>query len=368
MTAEVPTEGLELETNVEGAAVVLEPGVRGWFARHPFITYLLRRIGSFVLTLWAAITATFFFFRLIPGNPIGAWIQNLEANYDQNPTSSARVVNHYKEVFGLSGNLWDQYTHYMYQVFIGRDLGPSLLSYPRPATYVIAQALPWTMGLLIDAVIISWVLGVLLGAVVGWRQRGAFSEFMSYFAAVFTHIPYYFIALILLFFLAYKFTIFPESEPYATGLNISLTLPFIFSVLRHALLPAFSIVVVAAMGQILGMRTQMIMVLGEDYLTFAQAKGLRQGRIMVNYAMRNAFLPQVTALAISLGFIFSGNVLIEQIFAYPGVGHLLVQAIQTLDFNVMMGIIDLSIIGVLTGAFILDLCLPLLDPRIRPGQ
>jgi peptide/nickel transport system permease protein len=369
MAAEIPKgAGQVLGAKTESAAILAESGVRGWFAAHPFATYLIRRFGTYLVTLWAGISGTFLFFRLIPGNPIGAYVQNLQSNYNYNAQASQAVIDHYKAAFGLNGNLWDQYTHYLYQLIIGHDLGPSLLNYPNPAQNVIGARLPWTMGLLLDAVIISWVLGILLGAVLGWGRSNPFSEFMTYVGAVFTHIPYYFIALIVLFFFAYRVALFPELLAYDPGLTISLTPAFILSVLKHAALPAFSIVIVAFLGWGLGMRMQMIMTLGEDYLTFAQAKGLRQTQIMLNYAMRNSFLPQVTGLAIGLGTIFSGNILLENIFNYPGLGYLLVQAINTLDYNVIMGVIDLGIFGVLTGAFILDLIIPLLDPRIRHGQ
>jgi peptide/nickel transport system permease protein len=167
------------------------------------------------------------------------------------------------------------------------------------------------------------------------------------------------------FLLAYKLTIFPASKPFSANVHQGFNLPFIGSVLDHAILPAFSIVFVTALAALLGMRQQMVSVLGEDYLTFAQAKGLTPRRILTRYAMANCYLPQVTALAISFGAIFAGNVLIEELFQYPGVGYTLVKAIGVLDLNTVMCVSVLAIFGVLTAVFILDLFMPLLDPRIK---
>jgi peptide/nickel transport system permease protein len=167
------------------------------------------------------------------------------------------------------------------------------------------------------------------------------------------------------FLLAYRLTIFPPGEPFAANVHQGFNLPYIGSVLDHAVLPAFSIVFVTVLGTMLGMRQQMVSVLGEDYLTFAQAKGLPAKRILTRYAMANCYLPQITGLMISFGAIFGGNVLVEELFQYPGVGYTLVKAIGVLDLNTVMCVTDIAIFGVLTAVFILDLVMPLLDPRIK---
>lgn len=335
-------------------------------ARHPTARYVVRRFGIYVLTLWAAITATFFFFRLIPGNPIGAYIQSLEqGNAAANVHATGAIIAHYKQVFGLDGNLIDQYGHFLYQLVVHQNFGPSLISYPEPALQVIGQALPWTVGLLVIATVIGWVLGVAAGAMVGWRRHGRISQAATYVSIGLAHVPFYFVGLILLFLLAFRFQIFPTGTAYGASVTPGLSWEFISSVIYHGTLPALSIVIIGFFANVLGMRQQMITVIGEDYLTFATAKGLRPGWILRKYAVPNCYLPQVTGLLISFGFIFNGNILLEDLFQYPGVGHLLVIAINQLDLDTVMGITDIAIFVVLSAVFVVDLVLPLLDPRIK---
>jgi peptide/nickel transport system permease protein len=317
-----------------------------------------------VLTLWVAITATFFFFRLIPGDPIGSFIQNLQQNHVYNAQASEQVIEHYRHVFGLDGNIFQQYGRFLYQLIVARDLGPSLLNYPTPAQDVIARALPWTIGLLLLSTIIAWLLGTFLGALAGWRRENPLSKTATYGALAMSHIPFYFVGLLLVFLLAFRTGLFPSGYAYGADLRPGLNAGFLGSVLFHGLLPAVSIVVVGAAGNFIGMRQQLISVLGEDYLVLAEAKGLTPWRVLRRYAMPNCYLPQITGLLISFGFIFNGNVLIENLFNYPGLGYLLVQAIKQMDYNVVLGITDLSIFVVLSAVFLIDMLLPVLDPRI----
>ena len=338
--------------------------VRRWWASHRTAAYVIRRFGIYLITLWAAITVTFFFFRLIPGDPIGAYIQNLRQSYNYNAEASAAVIAHYKEVFGLDGNLLTQYLHFMQQLVFHLNFGPSLISYPDSAQSVIGAALPWTVGLLLISTIIGWIVGIIAGAITAWRRDSRISEAATYVAIAAAHIPFYFVGLLLLFVFSFILGWFPSGYAYASDLNPSFNWAFISSVIYHGTLPALSIVIVGVFGNMLGMRQQMITVLGEDYLTFARAKGLMPWHILRRYAVPNCYLPQVTGLLISFGFIFNGNILLENLFNYPGVGHLLVTAIDQLDLNTVMGITDISIFVVITAVFVIDLILPLLDPRI----
>jgi len=352
---------------LEEAPRVIAPRgpLRQWWATHPTIAYVIRRFGIYVLTLWAAITVTFFFFRLIPGDPIGAYIQNLQQNYAYNQQAGAAVIEHYKKIFGLDGSLLNQYRHYMYQLVVHQNFGPSLVSYPDPAQDVIGRALPWTLGLLLIATIIGWIVGIVAGALAAWRRDSKVSEAATYIAVAASHIPFYFLGLVLLFFLSFRWGFFPSGYAYNSDLTPGFNWPFISSVLYHGTLPALSIVIIGIFGNLLGMRQQMVTVLGEDYLTFARAKGLTPRFILRHYAVPNCYLPQITGLLISFGFIFNGNILLEQLFNYPGVGSLLVTAIQQLDLNTVMGITDISIFVVITAVFAVDMILPLLDPRIK---
>jgi peptide/nickel transport system permease protein len=340
-------------------------GIRSWLLAHPLIAYAIRRFIAYLVTLWGALTLTFFFFRLIPGNPIGAYIQALQQKQIYNAGASADMVKYYKSVFGLDGNLFQQYIHYIQQLVIKHDLGPSILSYPTSSQVLIMRSLPWTVGLLALSTLFSWVLGLILGALIGWKRDKWASEFASNLCIALSHIPYYFVALILVFLLAYKLNWFPSTAAYNPAWDPGWDLGFITSVIIHGTLPALSIMIIGVSSWMLSTRMLMVTILGEDYLTFAEAKGLKPRKILTRYALRNCYLPQITGLGITLGSIFNGNVLVEQLFAYPGIGNLFVIATQQLDYNTIQGIVSLAIFGVLTANLILDLFLPVLDPRIK---
>lgn len=339
--------------------------LRAWRIAHPLASYAVRRFLVYLLTLWGSFTVTFFFFRLIPGNPIEAYIQSLQAKQIYNASASQDLVKYYNTIFGLDGNLFQQYIHYMNQLIIKHDLGPSLLNFPDPSQVLIARSLPWTIGLLGLATIISWILGLILGALIGWRREKKAAEWVTNVCIGLSHIPYYFVALILIFLLAYQFDLFPSTAAYNPVYNPGLNWDFISSVVQHGFLPALSIVIISVCGWMLSTRMLMVTTLGEDYLTFAEAKGLKPRHILMRYALRNCYLPLITGLGINLGFIFNGNVLVEQLFAYPGIGYLFVTAVQQLDYNTIQGIVALAIFGVLTANLILDLLLPVLDPRVK---
>ncbi|HEV8635130.1 MAG TPA: ABC transporter permease [Chloroflexota bacterium] len=340
-------------------------GARRWLAAHPLVAYLIRRFILYLVTLWGALTVTFIFFRLIPGDPIQAFMTSLEQQYVYNQQASQEVIEHYRKVFGLEGNLLQQYLHYLNQVLVTRDLGPALLNFPTPAQVIILRALPWTIGLLGLSAVVAWTLGLLLGAVVGWSRGAVASEWITNVAIALSHIPYYFVALMMVFLFAYRLAWFPSSSAYDPNLQPGLDLEFVLSVIRYGFLPAVSIVVIGVCNWMISTRTLLVTTLGEDYLTFADAKGLHPRRILTQYALRNCYLPQVTAFGISLGFIFNGNVLVEQLFKYPGIGNLLVTALGILDYNTIQGIVAITIVAVLTANLVIDLLLPLLDPRVK---
>ncbi len=340
-------------------------GIRRWLLVHPFIAYAIRRVVLYLITLWGAFTVTFLFFHMIPGDPIEAFVTSLQQQYVYNVQAGNEVVQHYRELFGLQGNLFQQYLHYMYQLVVTHDLGPALLDFPEPAQVPILRALPWTIGLLGLSAIISWVIGLLLGALVGWKRDSPVSEWVTNFALAFSHVPYYFVALMLLFILAFRLAWLPTSAAYDPGITPGLTPAFIWTVIQHGTLPALSIIFIGVCNWMISTRMLLVTTLGEDYLTFADAKGLNPRHVLTQYALRNCYLPQVTGFGISLGFIFNGNVLVEQVFNYPGVGNLLVKAIGILDYDTIQGIVALAIFGVLTANLIIDLLLPTLDPRVK---
>jgi peptide/nickel transport system permease protein len=350
-----------------GATAAPRPTARkgSWFHAHPYVAYLVRRLLLYFGSLWGAFTVTFLFFRLIPGDPIQSFIMSLQQQYVYNVDAGQEVIAHYRKVFGLEGNLFQQYLHYMQQVLINHDFGPALIDFPTPAQVIVLRALPWTIGLLGLSAIISWVFGLGLGTLVGWRRTSRSAQWLTNIAIAFSHVPAFFIALMLLFIFAYRLALLPSSAAYDSYLRPGPTVPFALSVVRHGLLPAISIVAIGVCNWMIGSRMLVVTTLGEDYLTFADAKGLRPTHILTNYALRNCFLPLVTAFGISLGIIFNGNVVVERVFNYPGVGNLLVQAIGILDFNTIQAIVSTVIFAVLTANLVIDILLPVLDPRVK---
>jgi peptide/nickel transport system permease protein len=280
---------------------------------------------------------------------------------------SRDLIDAYMHRFGLDKSLPEQYVAYMGGLAHG-DLGYSISSFPTSVSDLMAASLPWTIGLLTITTLMSWALGSLIGALVGWGGgRSKALQALVPVALVLYTTPYYILAIVLVFLLAYFWPIFPLSGAYTAGVHPELSPSFVLDVIHHGMLPALSIVLVSLGWWFLSMRSLIVSQKGEDYILWAEAKGLPQRRIFWAYAFRNALLPQITGLALSLGNIVAGALITETIFGYPGIGYLVYQSIKTLDFPVIQGCILLVIVSVATANFLLDLAYPLVDPRIRYG-
>lgn len=332
----------------------------------PAVAYVARRVGLYLVSLWGALTATFIFVRLIPGDPLRAMVAQLEAKGQYSSgTQSADMVAHYQEAFGLNGSLLDQYLGFAERVILHQDFGPAIVSYPTPATDLVLRALPWTLGLLGTATLLGWLVGVIGGTFVGWARSTWLGSLVSNLSLVISHIPAYFIALGLVFVFAYRQAILPSNGAYDSSLSPGWNVDFILSVIRHGTLPVVATALVGAANWLIGTRALVVNILGEDYLNYAQAKGLQPRRILFAYIMRNAWLPQIAALGIVMGGVINGNVLIERLFRYPGLGNLLIDAVEINDVNTAQAVFALLIFIVLTLNLIIDLALPLIDPRVR---
>ncbi|MCS7145974.1 MAG: ABC transporter permease [Aigarchaeota archaeon] len=324
--------------------------------------YIIKKIASYLITLFLSFTAVFFILRLIPGNPIRAYVYMLRSRYGFEPIGD-RAIQLFEEMFGLNQDIFTQYLTFLRRLIFELDLGPSFMAFPSPAQELIIRHLPWTIILLTITTLLSWVLGLLLGVIVGWKRGTRFDNFFFTFSLIFSQVPYYIVAVVLLLLFAYIIPIFPSRGAYAASLTL-FDLNFVVSAVQHAFLPALSIILVSLTGWLISTRALVIGIVGEDYLQYAVAKGLSTTRILTRYILRNTLLPQTTGLAISLGFIVTGAFLVEWIFVYPGIGALFVNAIGLLDFNVIQGIIMLTMFTVLTANLIMDLIYPLIDPRV----
>jgi len=327
-------------------------------------TYYAARLANYLVVLLIAFTIVFFFLRLIPGDPVENYLQSL-AQQGFRIEGSAQIIATYREKFGLDQPLLVQYAAALERTFLHLDLGVSLMNYPQPVESSIMVRLPWSIWLLGVSTVIAWVLGIAAGTVTGWLRGTAFDSVFYNLSISLAQVPQYLVGLLLVLILAYALGLFPAGGAYSAGVAPGLNLEFFGSVLYYTTLPALSIVIVSAFFWLLTTRALTVSILGEDYILFAEAKGLRRLRILNRYILRNTLLPQVTGFAVSLAFIVNGFFLIEWIFRYPGLGSLLVAAVGQRDFNTVQGIILLSIFTVLTANLIVDLIYPLIDPRIR---
>ncbi|HEY7125937.1 MAG TPA: ABC transporter permease [Ktedonobacterales bacterium] len=322
--------------------------------------YLLRRSGFYLIALWAAITLNFLIPRLMPGDPVLLLVAKLQGRLDPRAIQALRLE------FGLNTNesLFTQYLRYLGDLAHG-NFGISINYYPTPVSEVVRTGLFWTLGLVGVATIISFVLGTALGAIAAWKRGSWFDTTFSPLLTFFQGIPYFWLALLLLFTLGFLLKWFPLFGGYSIDLQPALTPEFVLSVAYHAVLPALTIVISSVAGWMLGMRNPMIATLSEDYVLMAQAKGLSERRVLITYAARNAILPNITGFAISLGFVISGALLTEIIFSYPGVGFILLSAVQAEDYPLMQAIFLIIAVAVLVANFLADVFYVALDPRVR---
>lgn len=327
--------------------------------------YLLPRLIQYILVIFIGITIVFIVPRLTPVDPVQEMINTITMRGAyMDPDAINELRNSLKEMYGLEGSFISQYFMLWGRLFRG-DFGPSFSQFPTPVIKLIGISLPWTLGLMLISIIVSWILGNILGGTAGYFSHKKWAKILENFMMIIRPIPYYIFALILLLFFGYIIPIFPIAGGAPIGANIKLSLNFIADVIRHGTLPALSMIVLGMAGWFQTMRLVMSNIIREDYVMYAKAGGLRDTKIAFNYVIKNAMLPQVTGLALSLGQIFSGALITEMVFSYPGIGGLLYTAINSGDYNLIMGITVFSIIGIATGALAVDLLYPLFDPRIR---
>ncbi|WDR03457.1 ABC transporter permease [Devosia algicola] len=326
--------------------------------------YLLTRFGQFLLIIFVAVSINFIIPRLLPGDPVQTALARLQTAGGAQNVDIQAVSASYRAKYGLDAPLIEQYFNYWMDLF-RLDLGVSFANFPEKVSTMIANALPWSVGLLATATLIAFVTGSLLGARLAWPGAGRGIKTLVPMMMILTSIPFYLLAIILIYFFAVVLRWFPPAGGVDTTRIMRMDWETTADVLNHALLPSLAIILGNIGFWALGMRSQMINVLGEDYITFAEAKGLPQRRIFVWYGMRNALLAQVTALALSLGHVVSGAILVEVIFNYPGLGSLLYVAIRGQDYFVIQGVVLMLIVALAVLLFIVDLIYPLLDPRIR---
>ncbi|TDY47900.1 peptide/nickel transport system permease protein [Alicyclobacillus sacchari] len=321
--------------------------------------YFLNRLGFLILSLWAAVTLNFILPRLMPGNPAQAMIAKQAGNI--NPSALKAI----EQELGLSnGPLYQQYFQYLGNLLTGH-WGSSFQYFPTTVVSIISNSLPWTIILLGIVTIIAVVVGTLVGILIAWRRGGTADNVIPIVTMFGQAIPSFWLGLICIYFFGFIHHWFPMAHGSGDDVTQGYNLPFITSAIYHSILPAFVVFVGSISGWIIGMRNNMMTTLGEDYVVFAEAKGVPTRRLIFSYAARNALLPQLTSIAIALSSIIGGQILIEQVFSYPGIGYGLTNAVSSEDYPLIQGMFLIIALTALVINFIVDMLYGRLDPRVR---
>jgi len=329
--------------------------------------YLIPRLAQYVLIIWLGITIVFLIPRLTPNDPVMAMVAMMRARgATLEPGAVDEIIADLTEMYGLEGSWLDQYWAFWGRLFRG-DFGVSFFNFPARVNQLIATALPWTLGLMLTSTAINWILGNIIGGLAGYYARKGWSRTLDAIAMVVRPVPYYIFAftLLLLFASTLVFKWFPVTGGASLGARPTFTWAYIKDVLWHSTLPALSMIVLGAAINFQTMKLIVQNVNAENFVQYAKLCGVTEGRIVGKYVIRNALMPQITGLALSLGQIFSGALITEMIYGYPGLGMLLYNAIIRADYNLIMGITIFSIVGITTAMLFVDLTYPLFDPRVR---
>ena len=327
--------------------------------------YVASRLVVYVLVILFGLTTIFFVPRFAPNDPVEAMLAKVTSSGSAMDAGQVDALRQsLTDAFGLHGSLLDQYGRFIRRVAFTGDFGPSLAMYPTTVSSLIAQAVPWTFGLLLTSTLIAWVLGNVVGLLSGFRPDRASSRILEGIAIVIYPIPYYILALVLSILFSYVWHVFP--------LTVSVQGPawswtFVGSAIWNSILPATSIVIVVFGWWVISVKAQTATLAEEEFVRYARLKGLSETRILARYILPNALLPQITFLALQIGLMFNGSIVTEILFGYPGLGRLIYTAVVQGDYNLLMGTISLSIVAVATATLIIDLIYPLIDPRIRHG-
>jgi peptide/nickel transport system permease protein len=326
------------------------------------VRYVLRKTVLFVITLWAALTLNFLLPRLMPGSPVDAALGKLAS-------AGVPITNAERQAVEIqlgvpNASLISQYGDYLRNIATLR-FGTSYSFPTQTVARTIGTALPWTLILVGVTTIVAFAVGTLLGVYAGWRRGRLADSAVTLGSTFFGAFPPFWLGLLLLYLLAFKLGWFPIKGGYSDGSTPNWSFSFVGDAVRHSVLPAVTLAVTTLSGWVLGMRNNMINTLGEDYVTFAEANGLRDRTVAMLYAARNALLPNVTAFGLQLGAVVSGSVLVEGVFSYPGIGGLLFTSVTNHDFPLMQALFLVITLSMLVAIFIVDLLYVRLDPRVR---
>jgi len=327
------------------------------------VRFLLRRLGFFLLTLWAALTLNFFLPRFMPGDPLSALRIATKGKVSQ------ATLEHMLTSYGFkpNANIFVQYTDYLGNMLTG-DWGVSIGggSLGQSVSSLVGRAAPWTIGLVGVTTVLAFLAGSLIGTVAAWRRGGTVDAVLPSVFVITSALPYFVVGLFLIsLFSINTWHVLPNDFNYDTDIVPGFSPGFVGSVLQHAVLPGMTLLITSIGGWVLTMRNNMITTLAEDYVRMGRAKGLSNRKVMYGYAARNAFLPNLSGFAMSVGFVITGAVLVERVFNYPGLGQLLYTSVGNIDYPLMQALFMLFTVAVLLAILACDIATVWLDPRTR---
>ena len=329
-----------------------------------FTIYAGKRLLQFALVVFIGINLAFVITHSTPIDPVEQTIAAATSFGSTSPQAVDMMRQSLRELYGVEGSPWNQYVVFWKRIVVG-DFGPSLSAFPTPVSVLISRALPWTIGLLTVSTLLAWILGNLLGGLAGYYRESKALKIAGIVTMGIHPIPYYIVAFVVLVAFGYVWPVLPIAGGSQMNLQWGWNATFVLSVLQHSILPIVSLVLVGVGGWFMGMRSLVSNIVTEDYVTYAELAGVSSRRILGAYVMRNALAAQVTGLAMSLGSIFNGAIITEQVFGYPGIGTLLISAVHTGDYSLVIGIASVSIIAVSVCVLVIDLLYPLIDPRVK---
>ncbi|WP_040214027.1 ABC transporter permease [Clostridium polynesiense] len=322
----------------------------------------MKKLLMTVLTILISVVVVFVVIDAMPGDPVdilaGEIVRTENLPYDQAYQRAIATLNYDPNMPSS-----ERFVQYMKGILTG-NLGTSM-SYKKPVIEIIKGALPWTLLVLTMSLTLSFVVGVLLGIYVAWKQKKSINAALTVYQSIFGSIPDYIVAYLLVFLFAVTLGLLPSKGAYSSGVKPGFNMAFILNVLKHTILPVMSYFMTTVATWTIAMRANSLNVLGEDYISYANVRGLSNRRILVHYLGRNAILPMITTLAITFGLMFGGSPLIENLFLYPGVGYYLTMALSRRDFPLMQGMFFIIIIMVVLSSLLAEFLYKVLNPRLR---
>jgi peptide/nickel transport system permease protein len=316
--------------------------------------FVLRRVIQMVPLVIGITMVTFALANLVPGSPVS----DLEFNPNIRPQDLARI----RHSLGLDQPLYIRYFQWISHIARG-DLGLSLVTY-RPVSELILQKLPNTLLLTGAALLLSLLFSIPIGVYAATRRNSIFDHVATVGAVAGVAVPGFWLGLMMIILFAVKFRdwglpALPSGGVHTLGGGGFLDL------LEHLLMPAFVLAFVQTASWTRYIRSQMIEVLRHDFVRTAQSKGLRDQRVIFGHALRNAVLPLVTLLALDIPSLFSGAIVVEQIFSWNGIGRLIFDSATKRDYTVVMGCVLMVSILTVVANLLADIAYGILDPRIR---